>query len=142
MTVDWRSARHQKEQQELDGRDVARGWIQDPQPQGARCSAGDIPAIDGLRVNNVQTAAYPRRTLGGFRGVEGHLALIFDQKTENAATPPPLPPPTFASHHNFTAWQALKAFIMYMLQSPFLTFRLASYWSLSEINVYQFKNKC
>lgn len=30
MTVDWRSARHQKEQQELDGRDVARGWIQDP----------------------------------------------------------------------------------------------------------------
>lgn len=70
-------------------RAVARGGIGKSIATGRKVPARDIPAIDGLRVNNVQTAAYPRRT--GTQelrsrmvfqwvavGVEGHLPLIFD----------------------------------------------------------------
>jgi len=41
---------------------VARGRIWKSVATGRKVPARDIPAIDGLRVNNVQTAAYPRRT--------------------------------------------------------------------------------
>lgn len=70
-------------------RAVARGGIGKSIATGRKVPARDIPAIDGLRVNNVQTAAYPRRTGTPelhsrmvFQwvavGVEGHLPLIFD----------------------------------------------------------------